>query len=294
VKLGIHVPQWGPDATREGVLAVAQAAEAAGFDSVWVADHVVIPVTSGSTYPYHDGGTPFGPEDGFLEAFTTLAMIAGATQRIRLGTSVLVLPMRDPVLTAKVAATLDALSGGRLVLGIGTGWWREEFDAVSATFEGRGARMDEQIELMRALWTGQPVAFHGSHYDLDPVCCRPVPGRAGGPPILVGGMSAVAVRRAARLGDGWHAVGASPEQIVAARQRLVELAEQAGRSAADIPVSVSTGVSRDPERTRARLTALAEAGVELAVLAVGANTTSAIVAEVEHIGKQFDLVAELG
>jgi probable F420-dependent oxidoreductase len=289
MKVGIHVPQWGPDATREGVLAVAQAAEAAGFDSVWVADHVVIPVKSDSTYPYQNGGTPFGPKDGFLEAFTTLAMIAGATQRLRIGTSVLVVPMRDPILTAKVAATLDVLSGGRLVLGIGAGWWREEFDALSAPFDGRGPRMDQQIALMRALWTGDPVGFHG----LDPVCCRPAPMQAGGPPILVGGMSTAAVSRAARIGNGWHAVGASPEQIVATRQRLAEAAEKAGRSPSEIPVSVSTGVSRDPERTRTRLAALAEAGVELAVLAVAANTTSAIVAGVEQIGKQLDLVGEL-
>ena len=289
MKVGIHVPQWGPDATREGVLAVAQATEAAGFDSVWVADHVVIPVKSDSTYPYHNGGTPFGPEDGFLEAFTTLAMIAGATQRLRVGTSVLVLPMRDPILTAKIAATLDVRSGGRLVLGIGAGWWREEFDALSAPFDGRGARMDEQIALMRALWTGDPVKFHG----LDPVCCRPAPVQAGGPPILVGGMSTAAVSRAARIGNGWHAVGASPEQIVGTRQRLAEAAKKAGRSPSEIPVSVSTGVSRDPERTRTRLAALAEAGVELAVLAVAANTTSAIVAGVEQIGKQLDLAGEL-
>ncbi|ORA26307.1 LLM class F420-dependent oxidoreductase [Mycobacterium aquaticum] len=292
MKIGIHLPQWGQDATRDGVLAVAQAAEACGFDSVWVADHVVIPVTSETKYPYMDGGTPFEPNDGFLEAFTTLAIVAGATQRIRVGTSVLVMPMRDPVLTAKVTATLDVLSGGRLVLGIGTGWWREEFEALSATFEGRGSRMDEQIQLMRALWTGRSVEFHGTHYDVRPVFCRPAPTRAGGPPILVGGMSTAAMRRAAHLGDGWHAVGASPERIVAEREKLAKFAEQAGRSIDQIPISVSTGVSQDIKRTVARLQGLAEAGVELAVMAVSSNTTSAIIAEVEQISQQLNLVAD--
>jgi probable F420-dependent oxidoreductase len=287
MKLGIHAPQWGPDATREGVLAVAHAAEEAGLDSLWVADHIAIPVTSVSKYPYQKSGTPFSAEDGFLEAFTTLAVLAGATQRIRLGTSVLVMPMRDPVLTAKIAATLDVLSNGRLVLGIGAGWWREEFDALSATFDGRGARMDEQIRLMRELWTGHSVQFRGTHYDLGPICCRPIPVHRGGPPILVGGMSKAAINRAARIGNGWHAVGASPEQIVTARSRLADVAEQAGRSESEIPVSVSTGVSRDIERTRTRLEDFAEAGVELAVLAVAANTTSAIVAELKKIGAEL-------
>ena len=123
MKIGLHVPQWGPDATRSGVLSVARAVEDAGLDSVWVADHVVYPLRSQSRYPYREEGTPFAPEEGFLDAITTLGALAGATKRVLLGTSVLVLPMREPLQVAKALATLDVLSDGRVIAGVGAGWW---------------------------------------------------------------------------------------------------------------------------------------------------------------------------
>ena len=285
MRLGVHVPQWGPDATREGVLDVAVAAEKAGLDSIWVADHVVIPTASATQYPYHPDGTPFTAQDGFLEALTTLAVVAGATERLRLGTSVMVLPIRDPVLAAKMAATLDVLSNGRLTLGVGGGWWREEFAALSSSFSNRGARLDEQLQVMRALWSGDPVRFNGTHYQFDEVSCRPAPLQPGGPPILIGGTSPAAIRRAGRLGNGWHAVGASPQEIIAARSDLASAAHEAGRDPAEIIVSASTGVSRDRERTRSRLQALAEAGVETVVLAVAANSSRAICAGIAEIAE---------
>jgi probable F420-dependent oxidoreductase len=280
----MHVPQWGPDASRDGVLDVAAAAEKAGLDSIWVADHVVFPAESASRYPYDAGGTPFAAEDGFLEAFITLAVVAGATETLRIGTSVLVLPMRDPVLVAKMAATLDVLSNGRLSLGIGIGWWREEFAALSVSFSNRGARLDEQLQAMRALWSGDPVQFSGAHYQFDEISCSPAPIQPGGPPILIGGKSPAAIRRAARHGNGWHAVGVSPEDILLARRDLAAAAEEAGRDPAEIIVTASTGVSRDLGRTRSRLHALAEAGVELVVLAVASNEAEAICENVEKIG----------
>ena len=141
MRIGVHVPQWGQSATRSGVLDVALAAEASGLDSIWVADHLVFPVESKSRYPYRPDGVPFDLADGFLEALTELAVVAGATSRIGLGTSVLVMPMRDPLTTAKVATTIDVLSVGRLQLALGAGWWREEFDALGQACEGRGGRM---------------------------------------------------------------------------------------------------------------------------------------------------------
>jgi probable F420-dependent oxidoreductase len=286
VKLGIHLPQWGADATREGVLAVARAAEEAGLHSVWVADHIVHPLTTGSVYPYRGGGVPFGPEEGFLEAFSTLALVAGATERVRLGTSVLILPMRDPLLTAKVVATLDVLSHGRVELGIGAGWWAEEFSAVSAPFAGRGARLDEQIDVIRRLWSGERTSYAGGFYSFDPVTCRPSPVQCGGPPILIGGMNQHAHRRAVRLGDGWHAVGADPDKIRQGREAIARLCEDAGRDPASILVSTSTGFGRDSGRALSRLEALGEAGVELAVLNIGENTAAAAVAAIGRIATE--------
>jgi probable F420-dependent oxidoreductase len=268
VKFGVHVPQWGRYANRSGVLEVARAAEDAGLDSVWVADHIVYPRTTDSRYPYRGDGLPFTPEDGFLEAFTTLAVIAGATERIALGTSVLVLPMREPLLAAKTIATLDVLSAGRVILALGAGWWREEFDAVGAPFDGRGSRFDEQLRIMRAAWSDGWVSGTEDAFDFAEVAVLPRPVQADGPPLLIGGMGPAALRRAVRYGDGWHAVGGDVEAIRTGRLRIAELAEQNGRDPATIATSTSTGFSRTPERTRQRIADLAAAGVDQIILNV--------------------------
>lgn len=266
MKIGVHLPQWGGSATRSGVLDVAQAAEEGGLDSVWVADHIVFPVESESRYPYRPDGVPFAIEDGFLEALTELAVVSGATSRIGLGSSVLVLPMRDPLTTAKVAATIDVLSGGRLQLAMGAGWWREEFEALGQAFAGRGARMDEQIDILRAAWTSPTFAHEGENYRFAELSCTPLPMQPGGPPLLVGGMNTAALRRAARRGNGWHAVGADLDVLRDGRAKLDEFARSAGRDPGEIVMSTSAGVSADPDRAVARLQALAGIGVEQVVL----------------------------
>jgi probable F420-dependent oxidoreductase len=259
MRIGIHLPQWGEHASRADVIAVAQAAEECGFDSVWVADHIVLPVASSSRYPYRADATPFAPEDGFLDPLTQLAVVAGATTRIELGTSVLVLPMRHPLAVAKTVATLDVLSSGRVQLAIGAGWWKEEFDALGQRFDARGRRMDEQIRIMRAAWSEPTVSFHGEFYDFEEVSCRPAPVRPGGPPLLIGGLGPPALRRVAALGDGWQVLGANYAEL---RTMRVELdAIRAG-----LTLSTSTGMPRDTERARSRFAGLAEAGVEQAVL----------------------------
>ncbi len=283
----MHLPQWGPDATRDGVLSVARMAEQAGVDSVWVADHVVYPLRSTSTYPYRADGPPFAAVDGFLDAFTTLAAVAGATDRVMLGTSVLVLPMRDPLEVAKSVATLDVLSGGRVVVGVGAGWWREEFEALGAPFVGRGQRMDEQIGILRELWTEGIVRGHHGHYSYDELVSRPLPIQSGGPRILIGGMGAVARRRAALIGDGWHCLGSHDPTLAEGFAEVTRIARQAGRREGAVSLSTSAGLPADPAKAVERLARLRAAGVSHVVLNVAENTCAATCMAIERLGDEI-------
>jgi probable F420-dependent oxidoreductase len=283
VKIGVHVPQWGPDATRDGVLKVARTAEAAGLDSIWVADHVVYPLAGGSSYPYRDDGPPFAPDEGFLDALTTLALIAGATERVLLGTSVLVLPMREPVQLANTVASLDVLSGGRVLLGVGVGWWEQEFRALSAPFEQRGNRIEEQIEILRLLWRHGTHAFHGEFYDFDEIVCEPRPAQAGGPPILIGGMGRAGRRRAGRIGDGWHALGSHGGTLTEGFEDVRRHAREAGRDENALMLSTSAGLPDDAGQAVRRLARFADAGVGHVVLNVGANTADDICRGIEFL-----------
>jgi probable F420-dependent oxidoreductase len=276
MKVGLHLPQWGAGASRAGVLEVARAAEDAGLDSLWVADHVVHPLGAGSRYPY--GDPPFAPEDGFLEALTTLAVVAGATERVALGTSVLVPTMRQPLLVAKTIATLDVLSKGRTLVGVGAGWWREEFAALGAPFERRGARMDEQLELLRALWRDGAVAHRGRFYEIDELVCEPRPVRPGGPPILVGGMGPRARRRAATLGDGWHALGSHADTLAEGFADVRRIAREAGRDERALMLSTSIALPPEPERALRRLRRLERIGVRHVVVTVPGGAAGCLAA----------------
>ena len=160
MKIGIHIPQWGEQANRRDVLDMAQAVEELGFDSVWVADHIVFPADSQTQYPYADA-LPFTAEEGILEPLTQLATVAGATQKVELGTSVLVLPIRHPLYVAKIVATIESLAPGRMQLAVGVGWWKDELEQLDRRIEGRGRRRDEQIEIKHLAWTRNPIEFHG-------------------------------------------------------------------------------------------------------------------------------------
>src|SRR6516225_9158878 len=208
MRYGFYLPTRGPTATRDGVLALAREGERLGLHSAMIADHIVFPVESQSTYPYTlDGKHPSAGDA--LETFSILGVVAGATERLRLVTSVLVLPYRNPVLTAKMVASLDVLSGGRLTLGVGAGWLKEEFEALnSPAFEARGAVTDEWITIFKQLWSQSPASFDGRFYRYSDIRCEPFPVQKPHPPIWVGGHSRAALRRTARHGDGWHPVGA--------------------------------------------------------------------------------------
>ena len=269
MKVGIHLPQWGSLATRAAVLEVACAAEEADLDSVWVADHIAYPIESRTAYPYRSKGLPFSSTDGFLEAITQLAVVSGATSRVRLGTSVLVLPMREPLLAATMLATLDVLSDGRCSFAVGAGWWREEFDVVAAPFDGRGRRMDEQIAILKTAWQHGIFAHHGSSYDFETVASLPLPVQPGGPPLLIGGNGSLSWRRAAAVGDGWHAVGLTVAALRDGRDRIAAIAQTLGRDPDRLTYSTSSGMARSPDETVTRLGEFLDAGIDQVVLNIG-------------------------
>jgi probable F420-dependent oxidoreductase len=210
MRYGFYLPTRGGCATPEALETIVQRGEALGFHSVMIADHVVFPTAIASRYPYTASGEFPGGGDA-LEQLTLVAFVAGRTRTLRLVTSVMILPYRNPVLTAKMLATIDVLSSGRLTVGVGVGWLREEFEALGAPdFERRGAASDEYLRIFKTLWTEDPASFAGEFYRFAGLRCLPQPVQKPHPPIWIGGHSAPALRRVARHGDGWHPVGANP------------------------------------------------------------------------------------
>jgi probable F420-dependent oxidoreductase len=210
MRFGFYLPTRGQTASPESLETLVTRAEALGFSSVVIADHIVFPVTIKSKYPYTVSGAFPGQGDA-LEQLSLMAFVAGKSQTLRLISSVMILPHRNPVVTAKMLATIDVLSRGRVTVGVGVGWLREEFEALGApAFDRRGAVSDEYLRIFKVLWTQDPASYHGEFYRFDSVRCLPHPVQKPHPPIWVGGHSKVALRRVARLGDGWHPVGANP------------------------------------------------------------------------------------
>jgi probable F420-dependent oxidoreductase len=260
MRYGFYLPTRGPTATRAGILALAREGERLRLHSAMIADHIVFPVESESAYPYtldrrHPGG------GDALETFSILGVVAGATERLRLVTSVLVLPYRNPVLTAKMVASLDVLSGGRVTLGVGVGWLKEEFEALhSPGFDRRGAVTDEWIAIFKQLWSRSPASFAGRFYNYGDIRAEPFPLQKPHPPIWVGGHSLAALRRTARHGDGWHPVGAiaasplPPDEMRQHLVRLRQMTEAEGRDFSALTISYKaplydTGI---PDRDGAR------------------------------------------
>lgn len=236
MEFGLSGANIGPFASAEGARTMATAAEAAGFDSIWTFEHVVVPAGYTSTYPYARSGRAPGLEQVDLpDPLVWLTWCAAHTTDLLLGTGILILPQRNPVVLAKEAASLHALSGGRARLGVGAGWLEEEFDALGVPFAGRGARTDEWIAAMRSLWSPDgPATFHGDHVTFDDAISLPHP-PGGAVPITVGGHSPAAARRAGRLGDGYFpaidATTIAEGGLDAALDRLDELVTLARRTA---------------------------------------------------------------
>lgn len=229
----------GTDA--DSAIEVCQRAAGVGFESVWAGEHVIFPTSYTSSYPYTaDGRMPAEPETVIPDPLVWLAYVAGHAPTLRLGTCILIVPQRNPVVLAKEIATLDRLSGGRVELGIGIGWLREEFDALSVPWEARGARTDEYIEAMQALWAGPHAEFHGRFVDFDPVTCspRPIQERI---PILVGGDTPAAVDRAVRIADGYFPGAGDVPTLTKLIADLRTAAEAHGRAPEEIEINAMFG-----------------------------------------------------
>ena len=238
MRVGVFLSPWGPLADPAAAERFARAAEAEGFASLWVGDHVVFPRQQASSYLYNrEQRSPFDPDTPLVESVGLLAYLAGITRRIELGVSVLVLPLRHPVLAARQLADVQALSGGRLAVGVGVGWMREEFDALGTAFDRRGAITDEAIAVLRHLWGGSGQPFTGHHFRLAPLGFAPRPEPI---PLVVGGNSDAALRRAARLGDGWHPLRLEPEEVAERLRRLEDLCRDAGRDPAELRIVLRT------------------------------------------------------
>jgi probable F420-dependent oxidoreductase len=239
VKLGL-LPPYRSGVTSDPVWmgAFAQHADAVGFESLLTVEHVVVPVGYESTYPYSETGRMPLPEDCDIpDPLDLLAWIAARTERLRLGTGILVLPEHHPLQLAKRVATIDRLSGGRVFLGVGVGWLREELEAVNVEPSSRGARTDEGIEALRAIWRDEVVSFTGTYARFDEVRSHPKPVQAA-VPILVGGHSAAAARRAGRLGDGFFPLGLAGEALDERVAQVADAARTAGRDPAEVPLTM--------------------------------------------------------
>ena len=317
MKFGFSIPTRGPLANPDSLAALARKGEELGFGFVSVSDHVVIPRDIASRYPYNETGEFAGAADGeCLEQLTLLTYLAARTETIRLLTSVMVLPHRPPVLTAKILATIDVLSGGRLMLGCGVGWMREEFEALGAPpFDQRGAVGDDYIRVFKELWTSDNPSFDSSYASFSNIDFSPRPVQKPHPPIWIGGESPPALRRAALLGDVWYPIGANPrypvgtlEQYASYADRVRGYAREGGRDPSELGFAYSVGWYNDRESQtgadgqRRRFTgaprqiaddikAYEELGVSHLALGLQADTLDAIVGRMERFATEVKPLA---
>jgi len=266
MQFGIMFVNTGHGSSPQGAKALVQAAEAGGITTAWTVEHVVVPSGYDSTYPYDASGKMAGGAEDFdlPDPLIWLAWAAAHTTTLRLGTGILIVPQRNPLITAKEVATLDHLSGGRVELGVGAGWLEEEFDALGVPFAKRGKRLDEYIDVMRAAWTEDQASFHGEFANFDDCIVRPRPVN-GSIPIVIGGHTEVAARRAGRRGDAFMPGSASTDDIRHLTDVMKREAEAAGRDGDAIPV-YAMAVGKPGPGLDARIEQLAEVGVSQAIL----------------------------
>ena len=250
MKFGIMAPyMMAPVEDGAYAASFGQLAEEMGFESVWAVDHVVMCPDYRSRYPYDASGrSPFHEDVVQPDPLIWLAYVAAATRKLRLATGILILPQRNPVVLAKTLASLDRLSGGRMLLGVGVGWVREEAEAVGTRFSDRGRRTDEYIEAMRALWRSPRSSFAGETIHFDDVVSQPKPAQPGGVPIHIGGHSVAAARRAGRFGDGFYPLGVDGEELARLLKIVAETAHEHDRDPAAIEVTCVGTL--DPEVAR--------------------------------------------
>ncbi len=290
-RIGLHLPHFGPLATREVLSRVIERADAVGYSTVWVGDHVVIPVEVASRYPYHPSGkASFQRDAPFYDPFVLLAWAAGRTGRVRLGFSVLIVPHRNPLLHAKMLATLDQLSGGRVEIGVGVGWLEEEFEVLGLDFHRRGRETDAALDLMRTVWSSSPAKVEDRELNVLPLPVQdPLP-------ILVGGHADAAMKRALRVGNGWQATANSAEELAELVGRLTQLAggrlpdgfEVASRlHLPKFSADGSEGLS--PDGIRESVAAYAAAGAQSLVLDVWDKDSDRYLARIDALAGWLEL-----
>ncbi len=269
MKIGVNLPNFGSTASRVPLAALARRAEEAGFDSVWVSDHIVMPPVVTSPYPFSpDGRFPWPPDEPWYDPVIAMSFAAAATSRVEIGVGVLIAPLRQPVLLAKQIASLDAYSGGRIVLGVGAGWMEEEFDALGVPFAERTRRLEDTVHILRSCWRGQTVGHEGTLGVQKGLWCVPTPAREV--PILFGASSAAGLRRAGRLGDGFVGFAHAAHLDVPEIERVViEIRAAAAERGRENAVARFTyRVAGKAAQVAAALLALADAGVTETVVSV--------------------------
>jgi len=290
---GICLPNFTPGASPEGIDAAAEAAVRLGWSTAWTTDHVLVP---------HDAADEYGQT---YDAIQTLAWIGGRHERLRLGTSVIVVPQRNAVVLAKELATLDSLSGGRVVAGVGVGWHRGEFGnlAMDHRFGVRGAYLDETIALWRHLWSGSSEPFRGRFHTIEDFVFGPLPDQGASLPIVVGGRAEAALRRAGTVGDGYHSSASSPGQYAERLPVIRAAAEAAGRPMPWLSARVrvefeaaSNGYAMrgSPEAIAAEVSRFADLGVTHLALWFGTTDPSEVVARAERFAREVAPLAEAG
>ena len=263
------------------VAVLAQRAEALGFESFWLPEHPVVPVTTTSKY----GGTPDGSIPPFMmdmaDPFISLARASAVTEKIKLGTSICLVPEHNPIAQAKQIATLDRMSNGRFIFGIGAGWLKEETEIMGGDFEHRWGQTREAILAMKELWTKEESEFHGRFYDFPPVKCFPKPVQTPHPPVFLGGDAANVFKRVVAWGDGWMPVRADVERVKQGRATLDELAEAAGRDPSSIQISVY-GAPQD----RDEIAKYEDAGANRAIVNLPSTLEGEGLAGLEQLAKK--------
>lgn len=271
MRYGVILTGVGPMADPDRLLRAARKADALGFHSLWLYEHVMFPSRPAEAY----GKLPFTPETKFLEPVTTLAYLAAETRQILLGTGILLLALRHPLHVAKEMATLDVLSKGRAILGVGLGWMKEEFDALGIPFRERAGRVRESVEVLRRIWADGKLEYHGRYYSFSEVTSYPLPAQPGGPPIWFGGTVDRALLRSAELGDGWLGRSGRPDNM----ERWVRTVRQ---RASDLGKDQFTiGVTASPELTREEADRFEQMGVNLINLSFASGETEEIERKIE-------------
>ena len=258
---------------------IARKAEEVGFDSFWLPEHAIIPVETTSRY----GGTPDGSIPPQMydmgDPFIGLAMASATTTRIKLGTSICLVPEHSPLVQAKQIAALDYHSGGRFIFGIGAGWLREETEIMGGDFDHRWTQTREAIEVMKALWTEDEAEHHGRYYDFPALKVFPKPAQQPHPPVFLGGNARNVLRRVVAYGDGWFPVRVSPEEVRAARATLDELAESSGRDPKSIQICVYGVSDKDT------INQMEEAGADMAVVGIGGVAGDEAISAIEKLAE---------